>query len=265
MPLPHRFRLATFNANSVRSRLPIILGWLAAHQPDVLCLQETKAQDQDFPAAAFREAGYHVVFRGEKSYNGVAIASRQPPDEARYGFDDGGPADDTRLIMVQVAGLAIVNTYVPQGRALSHPQFQMKLEWLARLAAYFDRHFTPEAAVIWAGDLNVAPEPMDVPSPEELAEHVCFAPAARQALATTRAWGFIDVVRQHHPEPGLFTFFDYRVPNAAKRGIGWRIDHILATAPLAARCQDAFVDLAPRLAAKPSDHTFLVADFALSQ
>ena len=254
-------KVATFNANSIRSRLEAILAWLAAHAPDVLCVQETKVEDRDFPAAPFIARGYHAVFRGEKSYNGVALLARAQPTAVSFGLDDGGPADATRLVCAEVGGIHIVNTYVPQGREIDHPMYAYKLEWFRRLKAYFGRHFTPALKVLWVGDLNVAPEAMDVHNAAEQANHVCYHADVRRAFADTVAWGFVDVFRKHHPEPGQYSFFDYRTPNAAKRGMGWRVDHVLATRPLAARSTDCCIDLAPRLQPKPSDHTFMVAEF----
>ncbi len=253
--------IATFNANSIRSRLGIVLDWLHINQPDMLCIQETKVQDADFPTTPFAEAGYQVAFCGEKSYNGVAIVSRQPPDDVHFGLDDGGPDDATRFAAARFGALQIVNTYVPQGREIDHPMYAYKLEWFRRLRKWFDRHCSPDQPLIWTGDLNVAPEKEDIHNAEVQANHVCFHIDVRQAFADTLSWGFTDVFRRHHPEPGQFTFFDYRTPNAAKRGMGWRIDHILATAPLAACCRSAAIDLEPRLEPKPSDHTFLSADF----
>ncbi len=255
-------RIATFNANSIRARLPILLDWLAAHAPDILAIQETKATDADFPADAIRETGYQPVFRGEASYNGVAILGRREPDAVQFGLDDGGPADDTRLAWAQFGSLHIVNTYVPQGRELDHPMFAYKLEWLKRLRAFFERHFTPRRRVIWLGDMNVAPAPADLHNPDRQADHVCFHQSVRAAFAETAAWGFTDCYRLHHPEPGRYTFFDYRTPRAVDRGMGWRVDHILATAPLAKVCTDAWIDLEPRRRDRPSDHTFLAADFS---
>jgi exodeoxyribonuclease III len=254
-------KIATFNANSVRSRLEIILGWLKENKPDVLCIQETKVEDKDFPSLAFLEAGYNVIFRGEKSYNGVALISRQKPADIRSGFDDGGQADETRLLCAKVGNVHVVNTYVPQGREIDHPMYQYKLEWFKRLKAYFGRHFTPKDKLVWVGDLNVAPETIDIHNAEEQENHVCFHVDVRKAYADTLSWGFVDVFRKHHPEPEQYTFFDYRTINAVKRKMGWRVDHILATSALAARSRDSYIDVKPRMLEKPSDHTFLVAEF----
>ena len=256
-------RIATFNANSIRSRLEVVLRWLDEHRPDILCVQETKAQDADFPESAFTEKGFHVAYRGEKAYNGVAVISLARPSKVRFGLDDGKPPDEARLVWAAFGSLHVVNTYVPQGRDIEHEMYQYKLEWLARLRGFFERHFSPRKKVVWLGDMNVAPEAMDIHNAEEQNQHVCFHVDVRQAFAETCGWGFTDVFRKHHPEPGQYTFYDYRTPNAAKRGMGWRIDHIMATPPLARRSTDASIDLEPRLGDRPSDHTFLAADFDL--
>ena len=256
-------KIATFNANSIRARLPIVLDWLSEHHPDVLCVQETKVEDKDFPAIAFTEAGYHVVYRGEKSYNGVAIVSKAKPAHVRFGLDDDGPADETRLAYAKVGPLHVVNTYVPQGREIDHAMYGYKLQWLARLRSYFDRHFSARARVVWCGDMNVAPEPVDIYNSEAQANHVCFHVDVRKAYAETAGWGFVDVFRKHHPEPGQYTFFDYRTIGSVKRNRGWRVDHILATPALARTSTAAWIDLAPRLREKPSDHTFVAAEFGV--
>ena len=208
-----------------------------------------------------REAGYHVAFKGEKAYNGVALVAREKPGEVRFGFDDGGPEDAARLVTAKVGSLRVVNAYVPQGRALDHPMYPYKLEWFRRLKTLFDARFSTRMRLLFTGDLNVAPGPDDVYRPETKTDHVCFHEDVRKAFEDTKAWGFEDVFRKHHPEPEQYTFFDYRQRNSVKNKRGWRIDHLLATPPLANRCRDAFIDLEPRLREKPSDHTFLVADF----
>lgn len=256
------FRVATYNVNSIRSRLHIVLPWLHDHKPDVFCMQETKVNDSRFPVTAFADAGYHVVFRGERQFNGVAIASRKPAESVLYGLEDGGPADEDRLIAAVYSGVFVVNTYVPQGREKQTPHFSYKLEWFQRLRHFLDRSGTPEKPLIWCGDLNVAPEAIDVHDPKGLLGHVCFTPEVWDAFAAVRSWGLEDLFRRSHPgETGQYTFFDYRVPAAVKRGLGWRVDHILATPPLAVRCLACEIDLGPRLAEKPSDHTILAAEF----
>jgi len=257
-------KVATYNANSVRSRLGLILDWLHREAPDVLCLQETKVQDKDFPAEPFREAGYCIVFRGQKAYAGVAIAARQEPQEVACGLDDGLEPDEARLLRARIGGIAVVNTYVPQGRDPDSEHFQYKLAWLARLRAFFERHYSPLEPLLWLGDFNVAPEPIDIYDPQGLKNHVDFHPQARAALEQVREWGFVDVFRLHHPgEPGQYTYYDYRARDPLEHGVGWRVDHIWATEPLARRSVCARIDVEARRAVRPSDHTFLVAEFAL--
>ncbi len=255
-------KVATFNANSIRSRMEVILEWIARHQPDAFCVQETKVQDPDFPLAAFESAGLQVAFKGEKAYNGVAVITRgEPPVVRQIGFDDGGPKDEARLLWVQWRNVHIVNTYVPQGREIEHAMYAYKLEWFQRLRRFFDLHFTHKDALLWVGDLNVAAEPIDVHDPDAYERHVCFHTDVRAAFAECCAWGFVDVFRKHHPEPGHFTFFDYRTPNAVRRGLGWRLDYLLASPTLAARSTDCEIDLEPRRAARASDHTVVAATF----
>lgn len=256
-------RIATFNANSIRSRLDIILGWLGEYAPDALCIQETKVVDPDFPGAPFLAAGYHAVFRGQKSYNGVALLTRRPPEEVRFGFDDGGPADETRLLHARLGDLHVINTYVPQGRELTHEMYAYKLQWFDRLRRYFERHFRHDDHVVWVGDLNIAPEPIDLHNPARQAQHVCYHIDCREAFKRAMAWGFVDVFRKHHPEPGQYSWFDYRTADVVARNLGWRVDHILATPALAAHSTAAFIDLEPRRRERPSDHTFVAADFDL--
>ncbi len=258
------FIIATFNVNSIRSRLPIVISWLERHRPDVLCMQETKVADEVFPAKEFEKVGYHVVFRGDKGKNGVAIASPEEPEDVAFGLDDGGPPDEDRLIRGVFSGIPVVNTYVPQGQKPESPMFPYKLGWFQRLRRLFQRHYSPTEPLLWCGDLNVAPEEIDVHNPKRLLGHVCFRPEVWEAFQEVKAWGFVDIFRKHHPgEGGQYTFFDYRVPRAVDRGLGWRVDHILATPPLAEKSQDCWIDLEPRLATKPSDHTPLVARFSI--
>jgi exodeoxyribonuclease-3 len=257
-------RLATYNCNSIRTRLELVLDWLDRQSPDVLCLQETKVQDTEFPAGSFEALGYQVTCRGQKAHAGVALLSRDEPQDVTFGFDDGDEPDEARLIRARIGDITVFNTYVPQGRTTDSPHFEYKLKWLARLRAFFDRHHTPYDALVWVGDFNVAPEPIDVYDPKRLEKHVDFHPGARQALREVQQWGFVDVFRLHHrDEPGHYTYWDYRVPNALDRGLGWRVDHIWATEPLARMSTRAWIDVDVRRTDRPSDHTILVADFAL--
>jgi exodeoxyribonuclease-3 len=258
-----KMKIATYNANGIRARLEVILAWLSRESPQVLCVQETKVQDVDFPREPFESSGYHCTFRGQKSYNGVAVLSKEPPEAVSYGFGDGEESEEPRLMAVTVGGIPIVNTYVPQGFSPESEKFQYKLAWFQRLQDYFSTHFDPGKPLLWTGDFNVAPEPADVYDPEKLSGSVGFHPEEHKQLAAVRAWGFVDVFRKHEPSADMYTFWDYRVPNAAKRGLGWRIDHIWATRPLADKSTRVWIDKEARLSAKPSDHTFLVAEFAL--
>lgn len=257
-----KFSVATYNVNSLRSRLHIVIPWLELNRPDVLCLQETKVEDSSFPRDAFAKIGYHVILKGEKQYNGVAIASRVEPREVSCGLDDEGPHDQTRLIRGIFSGVRILNTYVPQGKDPNSPQFAYKLQWLERLANFIAKHYSPDEPLIWCGDINIAPDPLDVYDPKRLLGHVCFNPLVWEALAKITSWGLIDVFRKHHPgEPKQYTFFDYRLPNTVERGLGWRIDHIFATSVMGDRSLNCTIDLAPRRQEKPSDHAILWAEF----
>ena len=253
-------KVATYNVNSIRQRLPIVLDWIAEHQPDVMCLQETKVQDQDFPVEAIRRAGYHATYRGMKAYNGVAILSRTPPEKVVHGLHEGPENEDFRIIQAVVSGIPIVNTYVPQGYSISSEKYAMKLAWFRRLRSYFDAALNPNEPAIWVGDLNVAPDPIDVYHPEKRVNDVDFHIDAREAYRETVAWGFVDVFRKLHPDLVQYTYWDY-FRNAFQRNFGWRIDHILATGPLADRCRTAEIDMAPRKAAAASDHTIVWAEF----
>jgi exodeoxyribonuclease-3 len=253
-------KIASFNVNSLRARLPIVLDFLADQSPDVLCLQETKVQDKDFPAEPFDEIGYNYVFKGQKSYNGVAILSRHTIKDTSFGLDDE-PQDQPRLASVRIAGISIVNTYIPQGREPNSKMFDYKLQWFQRLKEYFSKRFEPTDPVIWLGDLNVAPSPMDVYDPDGLLGSVCFCPEVSAALDSVMDWGFVDVFRKHCPEPNHYTFWDYRLRGGVSRNTGWRLDHIMATKPLAYTSVTCWIDKTPRLADRPSDHTPIIAEF----
>jgi exodeoxyribonuclease III len=255
-------RIASFNANSLRARMPIVLDWLNEKRPDVLCVQETKVQDKDFPAEVFDEAGYNYVFAGQKSYNGVAILSKSRIADVKMGFDDE-PKDQPRLIKAEINGVIIVNTYVPQGYLPESDKFQYKLEWFGRLRRFFENNFKPSDLVLWAGDLNIAPEAIDVYDPAGLLGHVCYHPKVHKRLKEVMEWGFVDVLRLHNKEAGQYTFWDYRPINAVKRNLGWRLDHIMATKQLAEKCTACYIDIAPRLLPRPSDHTPIIAEFDL--
>jgi exodeoxyribonuclease-3 len=253
-------KAASFNVNSIRVRLPLVLDWLQENRPDVLAIQETKVQDPEFPREAFERIGYHCAFRGQKTYNGVALLAARRIDAVEFGFP-AEPRDETRLVKARLGDVTIVNTYVPQGRLPASDQFRYKLDWFARLLDYFRTTLRPTDPVLWVGDLNVAPLPIDVYDPQALLGHVCYSPEVHQALEKVMAWGFTDVFRMHCKEAGQYTYWDYRPGDPFKRNRGWRLDHILATAPLAQRCTACYIDKGPRAAPRPSDHTPIVAEF----
>jgi exodeoxyribonuclease-3 len=257
-------KIATYNVNSIRRRIDILHKWIRHHRPDVLCLQETKVQDREFPLQAFMDLPYYIHFCGEKSYNGVAIFSRTPPESVSFGFQDGLPQDDpTRLAHVVVNGIPIINTYIPQGLTIRSLKYTYKLEWFQRLKDYFSRRLSPGQPAIWCGDMNVAPEPLDVHNPHKHLTHVCFHKDVRQAYQETVGWGFVDVFRHHFPSRQQFTFWDYRLPDALEANRGWRIDHLMVTSPLLPYSQSITVDVQPRRETMPSDHTILWGEFSV--
>ncbi len=256
-------KVATLNVNSIRARLDIVLEWMKKESPDVLCVQETKVVDDDFPLQPFVDMKYNAAFRGQKSYNGVALFSKLPIENVRIGFDDDS-SEGSRLIAAVINNITIVNTYIPQGADPQSDKFQYKLDWFRRLYDFFDGNFSPDKPLIWTGDFNVAPEPIDVHDPEKLLGSVGYHPDEHAALDKFREWGFVDVFRQHVPGPEQYSFWDYRIKNAIKRKVGWRIDHIWATKPLAEKSANAWIDIEPRLKERPSDHTPVVAVFDIA-
>jgi exodeoxyribonuclease-3 len=254
--------IATWNVNSIRARHERVLAWLAAAQPDVLCLQEVKVQEAEFPAIEFRAAGYSAAVFGQKTYNGVAILSREPPEDVVRGLADAGAEADSqaRLIAATIGGVRVLSAYVPNGETVGSEKWAYKLRWLERLRAYLDVRCDPERPLVLCGDLNVAPEPRDVYDPAAWEGEVLFHPEARAALERVRSWGLIDVLRRHHAEPGLYSWWDYR-QLAFPKNRGLRIDHVFASEPYARRSQDAFIDREARKGKQPSDHAPVVAKF----
>jgi len=254
-------RVATFNTNSIRARLSVILKWLDTHHPDALFLQETKVQDSDFPAESFEEAGYQAVARGQKTYNGVAIITKKALRNTRVDLHDETD-EEARFACGDLDGVHLINVYVPQGFAVGSERFVDKLAWLTDLVEYIRDAYTPETPLVMAGDFNVALEPVDVYDPEGLEGQVGYNPDEQTIMKELLNWGLVDLLRRHHPEGAYYTFWDYRIPNGFKRNMGWRIDYILATAPLAKRSTDVWIDTEVRAEKRPSDHTFLVAEFS---
>jgi exodeoxyribonuclease-3 len=257
-----KFKLATFNTNSIRARMPIILKWLEKEGPDALCLQESKVQDKDFPVKEFEAQGYQAVFKGQKSYNGVALVTKHTTSKIEMGLYKTAD-EEARFVRAEISHIPILNVYVPQGFAPGTDKFVHKLQWMNDLLIYLKAQFAPNQPLLVAGDFNVAMEARDVFDPVKLKGEVGFHPDEQAIMAKYVEWGLVDVFRKHEPGGGHYTFWDYRIPNGVKRNLGWRIDYILATRPLAERSQRAWIDKESRLAEKPSDHTFLVAEFDL--
>ncbi len=254
-------KIASYNVNSIRSRLHIVTPWLRKNKPDLFCMQETKVEDAKFPIREFTDLGYEVFFKGNKQYNGVAVAAKQKPTKVHFGLE-GKPADTDRLVVLYLEDLIILNAYVPQGQEVSKPQYAYKLEWLKRLKEYLQKNFTPEQKLILCGDFNVAPLRIDVHDPKRILGHVSFNPQVWKAHENLLSWGLVDIFRLHHPdEPGQYTFFDYRVKDSVGRNLGWRVDHILATKLLAHKSKSCMIDLSTRIADKASDHAVIYAQW----
>jgi exodeoxyribonuclease-3 len=252
--------VATWNVNSIRARLERVLAWLGARSPDVLCLQETKVVDELFPTESFRAAGYEVAVHGQKTYNGVAIVARQPLADVTQGFDDGEDESGARLVGATVGGVRVYSVYVPNGQVVGSDAYAVKLRWLARLGALLARRHRPEERVAVCGDLNIAPEERDVHDPEFWRTQVLFHPTARAALQELCGFGLVDTFRLHHAEGGLYSWWDYR-QLAFPKNLGLRIDHILASHSLAARCGSAAIDREARKGTGASDHAPVLATF----
>jgi len=254
-------RIATWNVNSLKVRLPRVMEWLELRGPDVLLMQETKLTDEAAPLLPMRMAGYELAHHGEGRWNGVAIASRVGLDQISLGFEGQGPdAEGARFIAASCGGVRIVSVYAPNGRALETPFYTAKLDWYDRLAAWLVRAADPSTELVLGGDLNVAPTDDDVYDPAAYVGTTHTSPAERERFRGLLDWGLIDGYRKHHPEPGRFTWWDYRAGNFHK-GLGMRIDHLLMTRSLAERSIAAEIDREARKGKLPSDHAPLWIDF----
>lgn len=253
-------KIATWNVNSLRVRLPHLLDWLRAHSPDVACLQETKCDDDTFPGEALRQAGYHALHHGQRGYNGVAILSRTPAVEVRRGIPDFEDVQ-SRIIAAEVGGIRVVSAYVPNGQEVGSDKFAYKLRWFEALRGWLARELaaTPRLAVL--GDFNVAPEDRDVHDPAQWQGKVHVSEPERGALRALLDLGFVDAYRLHDPSPGAFTWWDYRM-NAFRRKMGLRIDHVLLSPALAPECRSCTIDVAPRRLERPSDHAPVLCEVA---
>ncbi len=259
-------KIATWNVNSIRSRLDRALAWLKKRSPDVLCLQELKVEDAKFPHDAFEAAGYHATVWGQRTYNGVALLSKEEPRDVQRGFDDGddnGEVDaEARAIGARFEDVTVWSLYVPNGRQVGTDKYAYKLRWLARLRAYLEDQMTPEAKLVLAGDFNIATDEKDVARPDAWEASVLFHPEMCAALRALMDWGLVDTFRLHHPDGATFSWWDYR-RLAFPKNDGLKIDHILATPPLAALCTGASIDRDERKGEKPSDHAPVIAEFDL--
>lgn len=256
-------KIATWNVNSIRARHDRLLAVLARHQPDVLCLQELKLEEDKFPFEPLRDAGYHAACVGQKTYNGVAILSRTPLEDVRRGMGDGDANDDqARLISARVHGVRVYSAYFPNGGEPSSPKFAYKLAWMARLARKLRAEHAPDEPLALTGDFNVAPSDLDVKNPEKWADTVLCRPEVRRALEEIRGFGLVDSLRRLRPDaPGLYSYWDYQMLGFPKND-GLRIDHVDVTEPLARRLSEVTIDREERKGKQPSDHAPVIATFA---
>ena len=253
------FRVATWNVNSLRVRLPHLRDWLAANAVDVLALQETKLPDADFPAADLQALGWHSVCSGQRTYNGVAILAHEPPGDIVAGipgFDD----DQRRVLAGTVQGVRVVNVYVPNGQTVGSDKFAYKLRWFAALRDYVAAELAVHEKLVVLGDFNVAPEDRDVHDPKAWEGSVHVSPQERAALSTLVDTGLADVFRLFEQPEKLYSWWDYRML-AFRRNAGLRIDLILASPALAQKCGACRIDKAPRKLERPSDHAPVIATF----
>ncbi len=253
------FKVASWNVNSLKVRLPHVLGWLEQVKPDVLGLQETKLIDENFPLAAIEEAGYQVSFAGQKTYNGVALLAKQPIAEVVTDLPDFNDPQ-RRVLAATVDGVRILNLYAPNGSSVGSEKYQYKLAWLQALQAYTKQQLAQYEQVVLMGDFNIAPEDRDVHDPAEWVGSVLVSEPERQALQNLLALGLSDTFRLQHEEAGEFSWWDYRQA-AFRRNRGLRIDLILANQAMASRCQLADIDVTPRRLERPSDHAPVLAGF----
>ena len=254
-------RIATWNVNSLNVRLPHVLDWLGGHRPDVLMLQETKLTDDRFPVEELRSVGYHAVFSGQKTYNGVAILSREPPAGVIRRFP---PVTDEqrRTIAATVAGVRVVNLYVVNGQAVGSEKYDYKLEWLRQVTGHLRTELREHEHVVVAGDFNIAPEDRDVHDPEEWKDSILCSGPERDALGAITALGLADTFRRFEQPERSFSWWDYRAA-AFRRNRGLRIDLVLASDGLAHRCTSCRIDRDARAKERPSDHAPVVAEFDL--
>jgi exodeoxyribonuclease-3 len=253
-------KIASWNVNSLKVRLPHVLEWLARARPDALCLQELKLEDKNFPADALLAAGYHSVYSGQKTYNGVAILSRTPPQAVSFGIPDFAD-EQKRVISATVGGVRLVCAYFPNGQSLESDKYQYKLKWLTALTAWLKSELMQHPQLALLGDYNIAPEDRDVHDPKAWEGQNLVSEPERAAYRGLVALGLTDSFRMFEQAPGSFTWWDYRM-NAFRRKLGLRIDIILLSPALAKKCTASSVDIEPRKLERPSDHAPVVAELS---
>jgi exodeoxyribonuclease-3 len=254
--------IATWNVNSLRVRLPHLEQWLAATPLDVLGLQETKLTDADFPGAEVERLGLAGAWHGQKTYNGVALLAREPLAEVTRGIPGYGD-EQARVIAATVRGVRVVDVYVPNGQAVGSEKYAYKLAWLAQLSGYLQAELQRFPLLVVLGDYNIAPADRDVHDPKAWEGQVHVSPGERAALAGLEALGLVDVFRRFEQPEKSYSWWDYR-QGAFRRNAGLRIDLVLASSALAARCSACRIDVTPRRWERPSDHTPVLATFDLS-
>jgi exodeoxyribonuclease-3 len=253
-------RIATWNVNSIRSRVERVVAWTERERPDVLCLQEIKTTDDGFPLEPFAALGYRAEVFGQKTYNGVALLSLKPIAKVVRNLPDDEPEAPRRLIAGTVGRVRIVNVYVPNGQSPESDKFVYKLDWLKRLRGFLEETADPGDPLVLLGDFNIAPEERDVRYPDLWRGHIHFHPKEHAALAKITSWGLHDLLRKHHEEGGLYSWWDYR-QLAFQKNNGLRIDLVLGTAPMLKRCKDVAIHRDERKGESPSDHVPVVAEF----
>ena len=254
-------KIATWNINSLKVRLPHVLEWVRTHQPDVLCLQETKLADELFPVAEIEEAGYRCIFAGQKTYNGVAILSQDAASDVQANIPDHGDPQK-RVLAATIGGVRTICAYIPNGESVESEKYRYKLDWLTRLTAWLASELAAHPRLAFLGDFNIAPEPRDVYDPIAWEGQVLFSEPERAAFRRLIALGLVDSFRLFDQPERSYTWWDYRL-NSFRRKLGLRIDHILLSAPLAHACRSCTIDIAPRAGERPSDHAPVVAELAL--
>jgi len=255
-------KIATWNVNSINVRMPQLLDWLDRAKPDIVCLQETKTIDENFPSAALKDVGYDSAFMGQKSYNGVAILSKHPIEDVQKNFLDDDDEAPKRLIAATVNGIRIVNTYIPNGTELWTDKFTFKLDWLQRLRRLFDETCDSNKDVLLCGDFNVAMDELDVWSAAAMQGKLHFSKPERAAMHNVKQWGFVDLFRKINGDVQQFSWWDYRAGSWQKNQ-GLRIDHIWTSQSLADKCTGCWIDKSTRELTLPSDHAPVVAEFSV--